>query len=153
MYFSTALPTDSAYMSICRPVFVFQLIKDETLNPTAFPWKHTKAFTCCSVCVCHQCRQDRVFFLDQVLWEEEISSRACAYKQETLLSSPLYAIYKVSMEAVGGSWLTSYNTTTERIWPEVKENLIINWGCRRNASRLTNYLRYSGSGARCCNTC
>lgn len=146
MYFSTALPSESAYMSLHRPVFVSQLIKDETLKATAFPLKHTKAFACCSICIFHQYRQDCVIlFLDQVLREEEISrSRACAHKQKTLLSSPLYSIYKVSMDTVGGSWLTSYNTTTERFWPEVKQSLIINWGCRRNAGRLTNYLRYSG---------
>lgn len=38
------------------------------------------------------------------------------------LSSPLYSIYKLSMEAAGSSWLTSCNTTTERFWQEVKES-------------------------------
>lgn len=138
MYFSTALSTESASTSLRRPAFVFQLIKDETQKATAFPLKHTKAFACCSICICYQHKQDRVvLFLDQVLGEEEISrSRARAHKPKTLLSSPSYSIYEVSMEAVGGSWLTSCNTTTERFWPEVKESLIINWGYRRNAGRL-----------------
>ena len=116
MYFGIALPAESAYMPLCRPVFVFQLIKDETLKAAAFPLEHTKAFVCCSICTCCQGRQDRVIlFLGRVLREAEISrSRACARKQETRLSSPLYSVYEVSMEAVGGSWLTSCNTTTER---------------------------------------
>lgn len=40
------------------------------------------------------------------------------------------------MEAEGGSWLTSSNTTTEWFYPEVSESLIINWGCRWNAGSL-----------------